>query len=247
MKYYTVIMKDEIGWRLHLATLCNQSGGFTLDDGRLVYRDIFPATTPNLRAMSANSELTPIQNQMYWPLELKNAIETLESMGYGVDKDLRIYCRLVEPFTLIKAENISVMLAIHLRSCTERNKNPETEPIFLAMQDDQIFQLFKGDKESGMVHVVSDPEHKGKITMYHRQICLSFQDYHLIPKSSNVLWMHKFLSVEEGPETLEQLFKQNNFIDKDGVVRVWGKTSIRDISIDDFFNGGDGDGIPAIK
>ena len=238
---YFVIIKDLQGWRFARASKWD-GVSFYMEDGLQLSHQVYLATKTNLLALTTGAEPDKVNKQMYWPMTAEQAIEFLEEHGYGTDDNLRIWPMLGDPFMEIKPGHIGPMIAVHIKSCRERSKNPEAEPVVIVhheFQDEQgqtqggLCQVFDMNK---LVPLPCDQEPAGKFMMFGQQICLNFRDYYLIPKGSNTLAMHKFLTVAEGPESLEALAKENRFIDRDAVVRKSGKAklAVKELSIDDF-------------
>ena len=238
---YFVIIKDLMGWRFGYAKAWN-GVTFRMDNGQDLAHNVFLATQSNMTAMVTGATPSSVKDQMYWPMKAEKAVDFLEEHGYAVDDSLRIYPKLGEPFVSIKAGNIGPIVMVHVKSCKERSKEPEREPIVLIHHEytDEsgapqggLCQIYDTNK---LVPLPCEEEMAGKFCYVGKQICLKFQDYYLVPKGSNTLAMHKFLDATEGPEELDELFKSGRFIDRDGVVRRSGRSTLtmQAVSIDDF-------------
>jgi len=255
---YWIVIKDLQGWRMSFAKRYD-GVSFTVDigDGNELQlsHEAFLATRSNLLALVKGGIPAPVKGQMYWPMQAEQVIDFLEEYGYAVDDNMRVYPKLGEPFTRIKPGHIGPMCMVHIKSCQEKDKNPEATPIILVWHEFEdegqtkstLCQVFDQNKlvplpcEDEIVASGVPKEEVGRLSgtfcYFGKRICLKWQDFYLIPKGSNVLEMHKLIGqTEEGPESLDELFKEGKFIDKDGVVRKSGRFTLqaKTLSIEDF-------------
>jgi len=249
MANFLTVIKDNMGYRLGIAlNYDSRSHIFTMDNGVLMSGEIWLATPQNLMAVINNQPkgLQPVAGQMYWPVKPSEAAKFLDEQGWGVDKGLRLRPKLGAPFMAIKPLQIPIIISLHLQSCEKAKKEPEREPILLMWKDDKMLQVLSRPSAEGKMVIGQLPDkvdqvntqglEEGKICKSGNQICLAWQDYALIPKTSDVMTLHKFLKVDELADTIEEVIKSGVFLSKDGMICKDGSGSLAasGLTIDQF-------------
>jgi hypothetical protein len=252
-----VIIRDLRGYRLGIAVRCDMPV-YHMADGSRLSVDVYPAHEENLKRLRNGVELVPIGSTTYqWPLRAEMVAQVLDEMGYGVDDELRLQRRLADPFPRIELGHIGPMIMVHLATCAARLKEAGKEmgegiseaveaeamkrPANIAWLADEKHPdgclVFVDSFPDKMGLLPKQDEDPGRLGVLGRQLCLSWHDYTLIPKSGNVYLLYKYLNTEPAPfDTLQDMDKAGYFVAADGVLcrKGDGKLGIADVSIDDF-------------
>lgn len=259
-----VILKDVFGYKIGTA-LSWDGASFSMDDGRRVSADIWPATQENLTRVTVGAELQPIGTRTFqWPAKAQVIEEYLTSEGWGIDEEMRIRPKLPIPFTKIKPEHIgpiimahTQMIAVRIKEAVDAKKlDPSSEQadvekaalrtpvnlIWLTNPDPQPNQtkaalVYVDRWPDRIVPVPELTDDPGKFYKVGKQLALGWHDYFLIPKNQNVYTLYHFMQTEDAPfENIEEMQKGGYFITMDGLICKTRSIGMSDISINGFFS-----------
>jgi len=244
-----VITADLRGFRIRESTDYRECL-YVLDDGSSLSPDrCWPATIFNVE-MAA---------QLYASNNIKQAPKVLKTMdqvyefdadpavlfiklrdkGFTIDEETRIRRLMGPPLTMVQEDDIAPLIMSHVEQCEQAKKDPTTIPLLFGWvpedmehpEKGRIVFPFKGKLAAGKGE-------GGRISLFNnKQVILSFQDWHLVPKGSGVGLLSQFLKCEPtGATSIQELCGKNKAVVEDGILVTVGlrKLVVSDLSIDQF-------------
>lgn len=242
-----VITADLRGFRLRESTDFKEGVGYVLDDGSTVSLErSWPATLYNAEKAAelyitkelkrAPKVLKPAEQSYGLDAEAIHIYATLKRMGFTLDEECRIRARMTPPFTEVTEDDIMPIIQVHLEQCEKVKKDPSVLPVLFGWIE----------TEPGKGTIVFPYENKlaagkhpgGRISLFsNRQVILSFQDWHLVPKGSGIGMLVQFLKCEPtGATSVKELCGKDKAVVEDGLLVKIGLKSLlfSDLSIDQF-------------
>jgi len=241
-----VITADFRGFRIRESTDYKECV-YVLDDGMTVSTDrCWPATLNNVvmagqlyatkQIDRAKKELRSMEQAYDMSAEAAEIFLVLKKQGFTLDEETRIRTLMQPPFTEVQEDDIVPLIMSHVDKCEKIKKDPANVPLAFGWVE----------PEPGKGTIVFEHEGKlaagkhagGVISLFNkRQVILSFQDWHLIPKGSSVGTLVQFLKCEPtGAKSIKELCGKHRAVVEDGVLITTGlkKLVFTDISIDQF-------------
>jgi len=237
---WLLIVRDLRGYRV-VNALEYDGAVFLVDGGDKIGKQAaFIADQSNIMLMAQGQPMRPPEDMYLLPLEPAPMIKMMENYGFGLDHELRIRRRMQNPWMAIKAGHIAPIVMAHVTYNEKNGKNPESQPLNLLWHDEaQKIAMLIGEDLFALPEAQNEIGH---INLYdNKQVVLTFQDYHIVPKNSNVGTMIKFLKVDQtGADSVQELCGKDKFLTEDGILLKRGdaKLSMANLSIDDFLSGG---------
>jgi hypothetical protein len=235
------IIRDPLGYRLFNARKWT-GHGFLTDDGIELSAQVYPAHRANLLAAVTGNALVTVKDSYQWPVKAEEVADLLRGWGWSVDDNLRLKRKLGAPFTMIKPSQIGPLIMVHMKVCEEKKKEAERIPMWLAHAEEAVpggkavqclYYILDAKAATKVPEMDDDP---GQFSICNNQFCLSWHDQHLIPKTADVFMLHRWLKVTPGPESLEDLEKNHQFVSVDGMLCKSGMNALTasTLSIDEF-------------
>lgn len=241
-----VITKDLRGFRIRESTTMLEGVGFVMDDGQTFsFERSWPATMFNLD-IAMHVAITKQEDKLRMMRKVEDCFDfdadpievykKLKEKGCTLDEECRIRMLSGPPLTEIHVDHIMPLIASHIENCEEQKKDPSVEPLKYGWIETepgngQIVFPYRDKLAAGKMA-------GGRLSLWNnRQVILSFQDWHMIPKGYGTGVLVQFLKCEPtDAQSVKELCGKTKAVVEDGVLITIGlrKLVFADISIDAF-------------